>query len=122
MPEINFPKRNDDQSFTVFAQFTTSDPAVPNLVQDYVKVWTRVNSNWTRIWRSNVIREESLDFYSEFQAEPRVEHGIGETSFSVVLEGRPTATRWKDWAVFLIDDILRVFHEVKFEQFEQRQP
>jgi hypothetical protein len=118
MAEIKFPRRHGDQSFTVFARFSTSDHAILALVRDYVKAWIRANSTWTRIWRSDVIREERLDFYSEFLSEPRVEEGPGESSFSVVLEGRPSATRWKDWAVFLVGDISTVFPEVQFERFE----
>ena len=118
MTEIKFPKRRDDQSFVVFARFSTSDSAIVALVRDYVKAWVRANSTWARIWRSDVIREERLDFYSEFLSEPRFEDGPGESAFSVVLDGRPDASRWKDWAVFLVGDIERMFPEVKFERFE----
>jgi hypothetical protein len=78
----------------------------------------RANSTRTRIWRSNVIREERLDFYSDFRSEPRVEDGPGQSAFSLVMEGRPRAKSWKDWVVFLLGDIARVFPEVKFERFQ----
>jgi hypothetical protein len=118
MTEIRFPKRKGDQSFVLFARFSTSDPEVIALVRDYVKMWVKANSSWTRIWRSNVIREERLDFYSEFSAEPRVENGPGESSFSVVFEGRPTARMWKDWLVFFVGEMVKMFPEIRFERFE----
>lgn len=118
MAKIKFPKRRDDKSFVVYARFRTSNHAILALVRDYLKAWTKANSTWTRVWRSDVIKEERLEFYSEFLLEPRVEAGPGESSFSVVLEGRPCATRWKDWTVFLVGDISRVFPEVKFERFD----
>jgi hypothetical protein len=118
MTQIKFPKRRGDQSFMVFARFSTSDPAIVTLVRDYLKVWLRANSTWIRIWRSNEIREERLDFHSEFLSEPRLEDGPLKSAFSVVLEGRPDASRWKDWAVFLVGDIEKIFPEVKFDRFE----
>src|SRR5690349_17300598 len=81
-----------DKSLVVFALFRTSKRSILTLVRDYVKAWTRVNSTWVRIWRSNVIREERLNYYSEFQAEPYVEDESEET-FSIVFEVRPNATR-----------------------------
>ena len=118
MAEVKFPRQHDDGSFVVLARFSTADHAILALVRDYIKAWMRANSTWTRIWRSDAIEEERLDFYSEFVSEPRVEDESGGSSFSVVLEGRPSATRWKDWAVFIVSDISRVFPEVKFERFE----
>jgi hypothetical protein len=118
MPEIQFPKRRADESFVLLARFGTSDREVVALVRDYVKAWVRANSTWTRIWRSNVITEERLDFCSEFQSEPRVEDGPGESAFAVVLEGRPTSKLWRDWVVFLVGDIAKAFPEVEFERFE----
>jgi hypothetical protein len=88
-------------------------------VRDYVKAWVKANSIWTRIWRSNVIREERLDFYSEFSSEPRVDNGPGESSFSVVFEGRPTARLWKDWLVFFVGEVVKVFPEIRFERGSQ---
>src|SRR6266704_883473 len=118
MAENEFPKRRGDQSFVLFAHFSTSDPGIIPLVRDYVKAWVRANKIWTRIWRSNVIREERLDFNSEFLSEPRVDNGPGQSALSVVLEVRPSARWWKDWAGFLVSDIAKVFPEVKFERFE----
>ena len=78
-----------------------------------------VNNPWNRIWRSSTIWVERLDFYSEFLAEPRVQAESGAaTSFSVVFEGKPSATRWKDWTVFIVNDISTVFPEIKFERFD----
>ena len=118
MNEINFPKPHGDGAFSVYARFTISDPSILPLVQDYVKVWLRANCTWTRIWRSNVIEEERLDFYSDFISEPRFENDGDGVSFSVVLEGRPSARCWKDWVVHLVHDITTVFQEVKFERFD----
>ena len=118
MAEIQFPKRQGDQSFVLFARFSTSDPEIIALVRDYVKVWVKANSTWTRIWRSNVIREERLDFYSEFSSEPHVDNGPGEFAFSVVIEARPTASVWKDWLVFFVGEMVKVFPEVRFERYE----
>jgi hypothetical protein len=118
MSEINFPKRHEDGAFNVCARFTMSDPSILPLVQDYLKAWLGANCTWIRIWRSNVIEEERLDFYSDFISGPRIENGCDGVSFSVVLEGRPAAKRWKDWAVHLVHDITAVFQEVKFERFD----
>jgi hypothetical protein len=71
-----------------------------------------------RVWRSNVIREERLDFYSDFLSEPRIEADSEGRSFSVILESRPSATWWKDWAVYMLDDMSKVFPEANFEGFE----
>jgi hypothetical protein len=118
MNEIRFPKRRADNSFVVSAWFSISHPEVIPLVRDYVKAWVRANSTWTRIWRSNKIREERLEFHSEFLSEPRLESGLEASAFSIVFETRPDASRWKDWVIFLVDDIRKVFPESKFDRFE----
>ena len=118
MSEIKFPKRLADNSFVVFARFSAPDPAISALVRDYLKAWIDVNGTWARIWRSNVITVERLEFHSEFSSEPRVEEGADGYAFSIVWEGKPAATRWKDWVVFLVDDVSKVFPEVKFEAFD----
>ena len=118
MIEFQFPKRRSDQAFILSAQFTTSRPELVSLVRDYVKAWIGAYSTWIRIWRSNVIIVERLDFYAEFLSEPRVENGSGEITFSLVMEGRPTAKLWKDWAAYLISDITKTFPEVRFERFD----
>jgi len=121
MTEVRFPRRREDGSFTVLARFSVSDDAIIPLLYDYVQSWIRANSTWIRIWRSNRITEERWDFYSEFLSEPRVRVDPESRSFSIVLEGRPSATtRWKDWAVYLVDDISRMFPEAKFERFESQ--
>ena len=120
MSKIEFPTRRGDQSFVVLASFIISEPEITVLVRDYVKAWMRANRTWTRIWRSNVIVEERLDFDSEFLMEPELKHTHGADTFSIVFAGRPTATRWKDWLVFLVDDLTKLFPEVKFEGFESR--
>jgi hypothetical protein len=113
---VRFPKRRDDGSFAVIAEFTTSDTTIISLVNDFVKAWIRVNHSWIRIWRSDSIEEEYLDFYREFSSDPRVEVE-SEGAFCVVFEGRPSATRWKDFAVYMVKDISTVFPEVKFVKF-----
>jgi len=120
MTEARFPKRRDDGSFTLVARFAASetDMSVVDLVRDYVSAWTRANRAWVRIWRSDVIQEERLEFLAEFSSDPRVEVGDDGHRLSIVLEGRPSAGRWKDWAVFLVDELSRVFPEIKFERFE----
>ena len=118
MREIKFPKRNSDQTFVIFARFSMSNNGILGLVRDYVKAWVRANATWVRIWRSNVIKEERLDFFKDFVSAPTVEDGPGQNSFSILLKGRADATRWKDWAVLLVDDISTVFPEIKFEKFD----
>jgi len=120
MAEINFPRRREDGSFIVFARFSTLDLAIVELVQDFLKAWMRANNPWIRVWRSDTIWEERLDFDSEFLSEPRVDCEPGGLHFSVVLEGRPSSTRWKDWAVLMVGDISTVFPEVKFERFDSK--
>ena len=115
---MKFPKRKTDDAFVVFARFSGADPQVIALARDYVKAWMRANSSWTRIWRSNVIREETLEYSMEFLSEPRVEHVAGENSFAVVFEGRATAKMWKDWLVFFVSDFEKIFPEVRFDRFE----
>jgi hypothetical protein len=117
--EASFPQRRDDGSFTVWAWFASPEEEnVVALVRDYVKAWVRANRTWVRIWRSNSIEEERLEFGSEFSTEPRVEEDAQRRRFAVVLEGIPSADRWRDWAAFMIDDLLRVFPEVRFEGFK----
>jgi hypothetical protein len=118
MIQPTFPKRRADQSFVIVARFTTSNLETIALVTDYLKAWTRANRIWYRIWRSDRIEEERLEFSSEFFSEPRIESGADVASFSIILEGRPTAARWKDWVVLLVDDVQRLFPEVKFDRFE----
>ncbi|MFZ5895026.1 MAG: hypothetical protein ACOY0T_28460 [Myxococcota bacterium] len=118
MTEARFPKKRDDGSFTVLALFSTSDENVVPLVRAYVEAWVRANQTWTRIWRSNCIEVERLEFSSEFASEPRVEDGNEKLRFAIVFDGRPSALRWKDWIAFLLDELRRVFHEIKFEGFE----
>jgi hypothetical protein len=120
MEKIKLPSRNDDQPLIVYARFYTNNPAILHLVRDYVTAWTKANATWTRIWRSNVITEERLNFYSQFLSEPRIEDEDEKSFFSIVLEVQPRATRWKDWAVFLVNDISKVFREVKFDKFETK--
>jgi hypothetical protein len=120
MTEIRFPRRREDGSFVLDARFSISNGAILPLVRDYLQTWMKVNSTWVRIWRSNLIREERLDFYSDFLSEPRIEADPEGRSFSVVLEGRPLAEWWKDWAVRFVGDISRMFPEAKFEGFESR--
>jgi hypothetical protein len=105
MTAIRFPKRRADGSFTVGARFATRNPAITGLVHDYVAAWMRANRTWVRIWRSNTITEERWDFDSEFLTDPRVEAAPDGKTFSIVFEGRPSATRWKDWVVYLAHDI-----------------
>jgi hypothetical protein len=118
MTETRFPRRRDDGSFVVSALFISSEPEICALVGDYVAAWTRANKTWVRVWRSNRIEEECLEFCSEFSGEPRVECNPDGRSFQVVLEGRSSATRWKDWAVLMVDDISKVFPEVEFVRFD----
>src|SRR5262249_10238829 len=118
MIAATFPRRRDDGSFLVLARFTTSGVGSIALIAEYLQAWARANRVWYRIWRSDHIEEERLEFSAEFLSEPRIEMGADESSFSIVLEGRPTATRWKDWAVLLVDDVQRLFPEAKFKRFE----
>jgi hypothetical protein len=118
MSKLKLPSRNNDQPFVVFARFTTTNRRVLALIRDYIKAWIKANAIWTRIWRSDVITEERMDFYSEFLSEPRIEEADDQASFSIILDVRPHATRWKDWAVFLVNDLSKVFHEIKFDRFE----
>jgi hypothetical protein len=115
---IKFPKRRDDQSFAVAAIFSLTDSAVVSLVRAYTGAWVRANERWSRIWRSNTIEVEELDFDSEFLAIPRIEQLAGESTFAVVFECRLSSTRWKDWMMHMVDDLSRVFPEAKFERFE----
>ena|ERR1700744_4192325 len=118
MSEINFPKRFEDGSFRIYARFNVSEQKVLPLIRDYVKAWLRANSPWTRIWRSNVIAEERLDFYTDFNSEPRIENGGDGASFSIVFEGKPSSKHWKDWTVHLVRDVTVMFNEVKFDRFD----
>ena len=115
MTAVKFPKRNDDGTFMVVAQFTISDRAIVSMVNDYLKAWVRANGTWIRIWRSDSIVEERLDFYADFLDEPQAE--IEGSSLRVVLKGQPPSTRWKDWAVYMVNDVSNVFPELKFEGF-----
>jgi hypothetical protein len=118
MTFTRFPTRRADHSFVVYARFVTSDTDIIDLVRQYVSVWARVNQVWTRIWRSDSIREERLEFNAEFLSEPRLENSDDASTFSIVLECRPAAQKWKEWVVSLVDDVCRVFPEVKFERFD----
>jgi hypothetical protein len=118
MTEARFPKRRDDGSFVVFVRFSTSDDAISSLVVDYLKAWVRANKTWIRIWRSDSIEEERLEFDSEFLSLPRVETDPEGGFLRVVLEGRPSATRWKDWAAFMVGDLSKTFPELQFIGFD----
>ena len=118
MTEIKYPCRRDDGSFVVVARFHFTDHSVLPLVRDYLKAWISANRTWTRIWRSDVIRVEKMDYDVEFLSDPRLEELSGESLFSVFLEARSSATRWKDWGVFLVHDISTVFPDIDFERFE----
>ena len=120
MTNIKFPKRREDGSFTVLAKFAASGPdALPvDLLRDYVAAWTRAHRSWVRIWRSDVIDEEPMVLAAEFSCDPRVEVGYRGHALAIVFEGNPSAQRWKDWVVMLVDDVVRMFFELKFEGFE----
>ena len=81
-----------------------------------MRAWTRATPVWIRIWRSASIEEERLEFAEEFFAVPSVE--AHEREIGLIFEAKPTASQWKDWAIFLIEDILKVFPEVTFLRFE----
>jgi len=118
MAEVKFPQKRDDGSFTVSALFSMSDENVLAPLREYLKAWMRANKTWRRVWRSDSIFEEQLEFSSEFSAEPRVETGTEKLRFAIVLDGKPSATRWKDWLVLLTDDLCKVFPEIKFDRFK----
>lgn len=87
------------------------------LVAQYVDAWVRANRVWIRVWRSDVIEEERLEFASEFSAEPRIDR-VPDDGFLIVFEVTASSRRWKDWAVYMLDDVCGVFPEVHFERFE----
>ena len=115
---VNFPTRREDQSFSIAARFSLSDTAVLPLVKACVLAWVRANQTWYRIWRSNVVEVEELEFQAEFLSEPRLEQLAGAGCFTLVFDCKPSSTRWKDWIVRLIDDLCKCFPEARFEQFE----
>lgn len=116
---VKFPRRRGDGTFTVLAYCTVSAPEVVPLVGAYVNAWVEANRRWVRIWRSNVITVEHLELAADFVKDPQVEKAV-PGSLCVVFEGSATSTRWKDWAVRLIDEVCKVFPEVLFERFESR--
>jgi hypothetical protein len=121
MADVRFPEKREDGSFTVAARFAVSDAGgIAPLVRDYVAAWTQANRSWTRIWRADVVREEYLEFSADFSTDPFVEAGAGATMLAILLEGKPMAHHWKDWAVRLVDDLSKVFPELQFERFESR--
>jgi hypothetical protein len=113
-----FPKKNGDEPFSLNAVFAISDPSVVSLVRAYVDAWARANQTWVRIWRSDDIVVEELEFESEFLSAPKVSPGGGGSHFTIAFECRPSATRWKDWTIYLADEVQRIFPEVKLERFE----
>ena len=117
MTGANFPRKRTDGSFPLAAWFSTSDERVIPLVSDYLSAWVIANQTWTRIWRADSIHQERLQFADDFSASPCLRSGAGGR-FAILLEGRPGSTRWKDWAVFMVDDLSKVFAEIKFERFE----
>jgi hypothetical protein len=118
MAHAPFPKRREGGDFTVYAWFTTTSNSVVVLVRDYVEAWLSARRTWVRIWRSDRIVVERLSFSDDFSADPRVEAKPDEHRFAVVLEGRATSARWKDWAASMVEDIARVFPEAGFERFD----
>lgn len=117
---VRFPSRRADGTFSVRAHFTVSDPSLVLLVRDYVSCWMRSNRVWVRIWRSDRIEEERLEYGSEFASDPVVEWDEKSTngSFSILFECPASATMWKDWTVRLVRDVEVVFPEVKCIGFE----
>src|SRR4051794_337463 len=103
MTDVRFPKRRGDGTFVVAARCSISDPEVLPLVDDYLQAWMKANSTWVRIWRSHVIWEERLDFYSDFLKNPSIEVDHEKRSFTIVFERRASATRWRDWTVYIVD-------------------
>jgi hypothetical protein len=73
---------------------------------------------WVRIWRSDGIQEECLQFYDDFSGAPRIETSDGGRHFSVVWDGRPASRWWKDWVARFVDELVRVFHEITFDRFD----
>ncbi|WP_394847654.1 hypothetical protein LZC95_09345 [Pendulispora brunnea] len=59
-----------------------------------------------------------MEFERDFSVHPRIEIE-DQGRFAIVFEGKADAKNWKDWAVYMINDVLKVFSEVKFERFEQ---
>src|SRR5689334_11832230 len=118
MPDLRLPERRVDGSFMVRIWFATSDLGALALMRDYLAAWLRAHPTWVRIWRSDAIHEEDLEFTTDFLAGPRLEVGPEENLFAVVLEARPLTLRWREWAEFLAEDLLRVFPELTLEGFE----
>lgn len=115
MSEPRFPKRREDGSFSLLIRFSTSDETIRGLVLAYLQAWVRANQTWVRIWRSDSIEEERLEFGLEFSENLSVEADARLKTLTVVLEGKATARRWKDWAAFLVNDLSTVFPELRFE-------
>ena len=124
MRQPSFPRRDGDGTFVVRILFAVSgaDDRLPALVRDYLSAWIAANRTWTRIWRSDVIEVEQLVFERDFQQDPTLERSEDGSVLSVVLRGRAEALRWKDWAVRLVEELVSVFRELKFERFDSRPP
>jgi hypothetical protein len=121
--KVRFPPIRTEGPFTVRALFHTTFDAMVDLVRDYVEAWSRANRTWVRIWRSNTIEVERLDFCAEFSSDPRVDID-GAQRFAISFEGKAlpgaksSTRRWKDWIVRLVDSLSKVFPEIELKRFE----
>ena len=97
MKNAGFPARRDDGTFSVAMRFRAQSTLGTENVQKRIEEWIALTSE---LWHRS--------FGDEFSAVPRAEsrpEGIVEVTF----EGRSGSSFWRDWFVYLCQDLERSF-------------
>jgi hypothetical protein len=97
-----FPARRPDGSLSVASRFSSQDDAAGTRVQDFVAGWLRGIGRY-------------VDLLKDLTSLPRVE--IGADLIDVIFDGSPTGLRWKDWMVFLTQDLAESVEGITFVCF-----
>jgi hypothetical protein len=115
MSRLLFPRRRPDGSFTIHATFSTSNLSQLPQIRLFVDSWIKANDPWST-QTPGFIPDDQLAFSQAYFGPPNMEIHDDGSRFTLVWEGRPQSTRWKDWLVYLAHDICDAFEGVAVEE------
>ena len=90
MSQQRFPARRPNGTFSVAARFSLPDLESLDRLIAFVSGWVVATSRYTAMLK-------------ELASPPQVV--VGSESLDVVFEGLTHARQWKDWMVFLVQDV-----------------
>ena len=120
MPNVNFPKRNNDGSFCIEVSLRLVSDSRGDLgsrIQRWIdNEWMVEHSTWKRVWRTGpnleTIDEEILNYTDEFIKAPQIS-ACEASEIQFQLFGKKSAKFWKDWLVSrFLPDLKAEFPEI----------